>query len=153
MFISKKHLSRRSVLKGVGAAVALPLLDAMVPARTALAQTAAAPTLRFGTIYIPHGAIMDVWMPKKVGAGFDMPVILKPLEGLREHVNVVTGLYSEGANAHSACRVRACAARQFDRPQHVNRSSDRAEDRPGHDVPLDGARDRGQLEHLRHLCR
>jgi len=103
MFISKKHLSRRSVLKGVGAAVALPLLDAMVPARTALAQTAAAPTLRFGTIYIPHGAIMDVWVPKKVGTDFELPIILKPLESLRSHFNVVTGLYSEGANAHSAC--------------------------------------------------
>ena len=111
MFISKKHLSRRSVLKGVGAAVALPLLDAMVPARTALAQTAAAPTLRFGTIYIPHGAIMDVWMPKKVGTDFELPIILKPLESLRSHFNVVTGLYSEGANAHSACPgfFSACA--------------------------------------------
>jgi hypothetical protein len=111
MFISKKHLSRRAVLKGAGAAVALPLLDAMVPAHTALAQTAAARTLRFGTIYIPHGAIMDVWMPKTVGTGFELPVILKPLEGLREHFNVVTGLYSEGANAHSACPgfFSACA--------------------------------------------
>jgi len=103
MFISKKHLSRRTVLRGLGATVALPLLDAMIPARTALAQTAAAPTLRFGTIYVPHGVIMDVWMPKKVGTGFELPVILKPLENLRAHFNVVSGLYSEGANAHSAC--------------------------------------------------
>jgi hypothetical protein len=103
MFSSKKHLSRRTLLKGVGASVALPLLDAMVPAHTALAQTAARPTLRFGTIYVPHGVIMDVWMPKRVGTSFDLPVILKPLEGLREHCNVITGLYSEGANAHSAC--------------------------------------------------
>jgi hypothetical protein len=103
MFSSKKHLSRRTLLKGVGASVALPLLDAMVPAHTALAQTAARPTLRFGTIYVPHGVIMDVWMPRRVGTSFDLPVILKPLEGLREHCNVITGLYSEGANAHSAC--------------------------------------------------
>ena len=111
MFSSKKHLSRRTVLKGVGASVALPLLDAMVPAHTALAQTAATPPLRFGTIYIPHGAIMDVWMPKQVGSGFELPVILKPLAGLRDHFNVVTGLYSEGANAHSACPgfFSACA--------------------------------------------
>ena len=111
MFSSKKHLSRRTVLKGVGASVALPLLDAMVPAHTALAQTAATPPLRFGTIYIPHGVIMDVWMPKQVGSGFELPVILKPLAGLREHFNVVTGLYSEGANAHSACPgfFSACA--------------------------------------------
>src|ERR671924_1733564 len=102
MFISKKHLSRRTVLKGVGASMALPLLDAMVPAHTALAQTAANPPLRFGTIYIPHGVIMDVWMPKQVGTNFELPVILRPLAGLRDHFNVVTGLYSEGANAHSA---------------------------------------------------
>jgi hypothetical protein len=94
-------------LKGVGASVALPLLDAMTPA---FAQ-AQKPTLRFGTIYIPHGAIMDVWMPKTTGLGFELPVILKPLAGLRPHFNVVTGLYSEGANAHSACPgfFSACA--------------------------------------------
>jgi len=111
MFISKKHLSRRTILKGVGASLALPLLDAMIPAHTALAQTAAKPTLRFGTIYIPHGAIMDVWMPKTTGSNFELPVILKPLADLRAHFNVVTGLYSEGANAHSACPgfFSACA--------------------------------------------
>jgi hypothetical protein len=107
MFIGKKHLSRRTVLKGVGATVALPLLDAMTPALGQAPQR----TLRFGTIYIPHGAIMDVWMPKQVGANFELPVILKPLENLRAHFNVVTGLYSEGANAHSACPgfFSACA--------------------------------------------
>jgi Protein of unknown function (DUF1552) len=111
MFISKKHLSRRTVLRGLGTSLALPLLDAMVPAHTALAQTAAKRTLRFGTIYVPHGAIMDVWMPKKVGTDFEMPIILKPLEGLRSHVNIVSGLYSEGANSHSACPgfFSACA--------------------------------------------
>ncbi|HUQ53673.1 MAG TPA: DUF1552 domain-containing protein [Gammaproteobacteria bacterium] len=107
MFISKKQLSRRTILRGVGASLALPLLDAMTPA---FAQ-APARTLRFGTIYIPHGAIMDVWMPKKTGADFELPIILRPLGGLREHFNVVTGLYSEGANAHSACPgfFSACA--------------------------------------------
>jgi hypothetical protein len=103
MFISKKHLSRRTLLKGVGASVALPLLEAMVPAGTALAQTAAQRTQRFGIVYVPHGAIMDVWMPKKVGKDFELPVILKPLADLRPHFNVISGLYSEGANAHSAC--------------------------------------------------
>ena len=100
MFISKKHLSRRTVLKGAGATLALPLLDAMTPA---FAQSSTPRTLRFGTIYVPHGVIMDVWMPKKTGTDFELPIILKPLAGLREHFNVVTGLYSEGANAHSAC--------------------------------------------------
>ena len=67
MFITKKHLSRRTVLRGVGAAVALPLLDAMVPASTALAQTAAAPKPRLGFFYFPHGAIMEQWTPAKEG--------------------------------------------------------------------------------------
>ena len=111
MFIRKKYLSRRTVLRGLGAGVALPLLDAMVPARTALAQTAAAPVTRFGTVYVPHGVIMDAWMPEKVGRDFEFPLILKSVESLREHVNVVSGLYSEGANAHSACPgfLTACA--------------------------------------------
>ena len=135
--------------------MALPLLDAMTPA---FAQSSTPRTLRFGTIYVPHGVIMDVWMPKKTGTDFELPIILKPLAGLREHFNVVTGLYSEGANAHSACpgffSASAHAPRgNLDRAQHVDRPGHRAEDRPRHDVPVDGARDRGQLEHLRHLRR
>ena len=111
MFISQKHLSRRTVLRGLGAGVALPLLDAMLPARTALAQAAAAPVLRFGTIYVPHGVIMDQWMPDQVGAGIELPTILKPLASLRSHINVISGLYSEGANSHSPCPgfFSACA--------------------------------------------
>ena len=104
MFIGKKYLSRRTVLKGVGASVALPLLEAMIPAGKALAQTAAGQRVqRFGIVYVPHGVIMDVWMPKNTGKDFELPVILKPLADLRQHFNVITGLYSEGANAHSAC--------------------------------------------------
>jgi hypothetical protein len=111
MFISKKHLSRRTVLRGLGASVALPLLDAMVPATTALAQSAAAPTLRFGTIYVPHGVIMDAWMPTNVGRDFELPLTLTPLATLREQINVVSGLYSEGSNSHSPCPgfFTACA--------------------------------------------
>ena len=63
MFITKKHLSRRTVLRGVGATIALPLLDAMIPARTALAATAAAPKMHMGFVYFPHGAIMGKWTP------------------------------------------------------------------------------------------
>ena len=58
MFLTKRHLSRRTVLKGAGVTLALPLLDAMVPAATALAQTAASPTLRVGFFYIPHRAVL-----------------------------------------------------------------------------------------------
>ncbi len=63
MFLSKKHVSRRAVLKGAGVSIALPLLDAMIPAGTALAQTAAKPTPRLGFIYFPHGAVMTHWTP------------------------------------------------------------------------------------------
>jgi hypothetical protein len=95
MFITKKHLSRRTLLKGAGVSLALPLLDAMVPAATALAQTAAAPKLRTGFFYIPHGAIMhntvhgpamDKWTPSGAGADFKLSPILSPLEPYKKYV-------------------------------------------------------------------
>ncbi|HUG73318.1 MAG TPA: DUF1552 domain-containing protein, partial [Steroidobacteraceae bacterium] len=78
MFITKKHIDRRTVLRGVGAAVALPLLDAMVPAATALAQTAAAPRVRMGFVYFPHGAVMQHWSPTATGRDFELTRILEP---------------------------------------------------------------------------
>ena len=75
MFITKKHLSRRTFLRGAGVAVGLPLLDAMVPAWTALAQTAAKPTPHMGFIYFPLGAIMDQWTPAAEGKSFELPPI------------------------------------------------------------------------------
>ena len=80
MFITKKHLSRRTFLRGAGVTMALPLLDAMIPASTALAQTAAAPRLRMGFIYFPHGAVMNEWTPAAEGTNFELSTILKPLE-------------------------------------------------------------------------
>jgi len=103
MFLTRKHLSRRTLLKGAGASIALPLLDAMIPARTALAQTAAAAPLRLGFVYFPHGALQDEWQPKKIGRDFEFPFILKPLEPLREHLTVVSGLRNkngEGGTPH-----------------------------------------------------
>ena len=97
MFLTKKHLSRRTVLKGAGASIALPLLDAMIPARTALAKTAAAPKARLGFIYFPHGAVMQHWTPKQTGRDFEFSPILKPLEPLRDYVTVVSGLRNRGA--------------------------------------------------------
>src|SRR5215471_17363286 len=93
MYISKKHISRRMVLKGIGASIALPLLDAMNPAATAWAKTAAgtAPK-RIAFVGFPHGAIMDHWSPKQTGAGYEMSEILKPLEAYREHMTIVSGL-------------------------------------------------------------
>ena len=72
-YISKKHLPRRTFLRGMGVTLALPLLDSMVPARTALAQTAATPRSRFCGIYVPHGAAMDKWTPAQEGSGFEFP--------------------------------------------------------------------------------
>src|SRR6185369_5190003 len=96
MFLSRKHLSRRTVLKGIGASIGLPLLDAMIPAGTALAQTPAVAPLRLGFVYFPHGALQDEWQPKKIGRDFDFPFILSPLEPLREHLTVVSGLRNKG---------------------------------------------------------
>jgi hypothetical protein len=96
MFIAKKHISRRTVLKAAGVKLALPFLEAMVPAATALAQTAAAPKLRTGFFYIPHGAIMgntshgpsmDRWTPSGAGADFKLSPILSSLEPYKKYVS------------------------------------------------------------------
>jgi len=96
MFITKKHLPRRAVLKAAGVSLALPFLDAMVPAGTALAQTAAVPKLRTGFFYIPHGAIMgntshgpslDKWTPSGSGATFKLSPILASLEPYKKYVS------------------------------------------------------------------
>src|SRR6266481_5310573 len=92
MFITKKHLPRRTFLRGMGVTLALPLLDSMVPAQTPLRNTAAKPLPRLGFVYIPHGAIMDRWTPTQEGAGFEFTPILKPLEPFRDRVNVISGL-------------------------------------------------------------
>jgi uncharacterized protein DUF1552 len=95
MYLTKKHLSRRTVLKAAGVSLGLPLLDAMVPAATALAQTAAAPKLKAGFFYWPHGAIMwntpfgpemDHWTPSGAGADFKLSHILEPLEPHKRYV-------------------------------------------------------------------
>jgi hypothetical protein len=96
MFLTRKHLSRRTLLKGLGASIGLPLLDAMIPAHTALAQTAAAPQLRLGFVYFPHGALQDEWQPKQTGRGFEFPFIVKPLEPLRDYLTVISGLRNKG---------------------------------------------------------
>ena len=98
MFITKKHLPRRTFLKGVGVTLALPLLDSMIPARTLLAQTAAKAATRLGFIYVPHGAIMDKWTPATEGAGFEFTPILKPIEPFHDYVNVVSGLGHRAAD-------------------------------------------------------
>src|SRR5436190_13517932 len=97
MFITKKHISRRMFLHGAGVAVGLPLLDAMIPAQTALAQTAAKPVPHMGFVYFPHGAIMDKWSPAQAGTDFEITPILKPLEPFKKQLTIVSGLANKQA--------------------------------------------------------
>jgi len=98
MIITKMSLPRRTFLRGVGSALALPLLDAMVPAATALAQTAASPTKRLGFIYIPNGANMGRWTPSTDGA-LELSPTLSPLAPVRDQVVIPTGLAHRQAEA------------------------------------------------------
>lgn len=93
MFISKKHLSRRTLLRGAGAGIALPMLDAMTPA---LAETKI-DTPRLGFIYFPHGAVIHEWAPKTVGKDFEYSNILKPLEPIHDYVTIVSGMRNKAA--------------------------------------------------------
>jgi hypothetical protein len=150
MFISKKHISRRTFLQGSGAMVALPLLDAMVPAQTALRNTAAAAKTRFACFYVPHGATMDKWTPATEGAGFAFTEILKPLEPFRDQINIVSGLahpyvagaggadVSAGANHTRAAAVFLTGAVPERGPQaHLGVSADQVAARHiGQDTPL-----------------
>src|SRR5689334_24963546 len=104
MFISKKHLSRRTVLKGAGVSLALPLLDAMIPAATALSQTAAARKLRAGFFYLPHGMIMNSWTPTGSGANFKLNTIMRSLEPHKKFVTSVGNLKNDAAkgSVHTA---------------------------------------------------
>src|SRR6516164_850402 len=89
MVVTKKALRRRTFLKGVGATLALPWLDAMVPA---LSAGPFKPTPRLGFIYIANGVIQNQWIPTSTGRDFALPPILKGLEPVRGYVNVLSGL-------------------------------------------------------------
>jgi hypothetical protein len=98
MFISKKHISRRTLLRGAGATLALPLLDAMVPAATAMAQTAAAGPPRFFGAFVPHGGAPGYWVPKTEGPlEAELPFSYKPLEPYRNSLVLFSGLHSRSA--------------------------------------------------------
>jgi hypothetical protein len=99
MYISKKHLSRRAMLRGAGAGIALPLLDAMIPAATALAQTAATPQARLGYVFFPHGAVMNRWTPQGSGSDFAMSEILMPAAKFKDKMTVVSGLRNKPAES------------------------------------------------------
>jgi Protein of unknown function (DUF1552) len=97
MFVTKRSISRRTLLRGAGAAVALPLLDAMIPAFAGPA--AATPVRRFGVVYHPNGIIYDQWLPKGSGSSFELSPTLKGLEPLKDKLIVLTGLFSDQAEA------------------------------------------------------
>src|SRR5881396_1219552 len=98
MYIAKKHVPRRTFLKSAGCTLTLPLLDAMVPASTLLAQSAASPKPRFVGVFFPHGVAPGYWEPKEEGPlPAKLPYILESLDRLRDHTTVMTGLWSKSA--------------------------------------------------------
>ena len=109
MIITKKHLPRRTVLRGLGATLALPLLDAMVPALTATSRTAARGARRMAVVYTPNGMMMPNWSPKGEGHAFELSPILEPLAPFRDQLLVLSGLADqygwpqgdEGAGDHA----------------------------------------------------
>jgi hypothetical protein len=97
MIITKKHLHRRTFLRGMGVSLSLPLLDAMLPAQMPLAQTALKARTRMGFLYIPHGAVMSAWTPAAEGSDFALTRILAPLKNVKDSVVVVSGLAQKNA--------------------------------------------------------
>lgn len=122
MFVTKKALPRRTFLRAMGATVALPFLDAMVPA---LSAQRLKPTPRFGFVYIANGVIQDQWVPSTVGAGFDLPSILQPFAGVKDHVSILSGLshlqadtFGDGTGDHPrASAVWLTGVHAYDRAQ------------------------------------
>ena len=102
MIITRTTLPRRTFLRGAGAALALPLLDAMAPALSALGRTAAAPPVRLGFVFVPNGLILREFLPQTAGRGFDLPRILAPLAPFRDHLTVVSGLANAAGDALDA---------------------------------------------------
>ena len=114
MYITRRTIHRRTMLRGIGAALALPILDSMVPALTAQNRTAARPFNRFGAVYVPNGVIMGVWTPATEGAGFELMPAMKPLMPFHDQLIVVSGLSSvpppirpgDGAGVHARASTR-----------------------------------------------
>ena len=107
MIITKKALPRRTVLRGLGATLALPLLDGMVPALSAIRNTAAAGMRRFGVLYVPNGMAMEYWTPQSTGTAFELSPILRPMEAHRDRMLVLSGLHpGVGGGAHAGASTK-----------------------------------------------
>ena len=111
MIITRKAIPRRTVLRGLGTALALPLLDGMVPALSAIRNTPARGMRRFGVVYVPNGMAMEYWTPKQVGTAFDFSPILRPMEPHRDRTLVLTGLDpGRGGGAHAGASTKFLTA-------------------------------------------
>lgn len=142
MFITKRHLSRRTMLKGAGVAIGLPLLDAMIPAGTALADTAAVAPPRMGFVYFPHGAVMSNWVPTATGTDFKITPILEPLDPYRQYMTIVSGLRNKAGESPAPHAIIAgtwltCVHPPASQQPHVGPSADQvAASHIGQDTPL-----------------
>lgn len=137
MFVTKKTIDRRALLKGAGAALALPLLDSMVPAFASEPNTG----IRMGFVYFPHGAVQQFWTPQGTGSNFKFSPILKPLEPMRDYVTVVSGLRNkpgESTNPHGIIEQTwlTCEAPQTTTPNNGMSVDQYAARVIGHDTPL-----------------
>ncbi len=142
MFITKRHLSRRTKLKGAGVAIGLPLLDAMIPAGTALADTAAVAPPRMGFVYFPHGAVMSNWVHTATGTDFKISPILEPLDPYRQYMTIVSGLRNKAGESPAPHAIIAgtwltCVHPPASQQPHVGPSADQvAASHIGQDTPL-----------------
>src|SRR3954470_24493709 len=141
MFVTRKHLTRRTVLRGLGATIALPLLDAMIPARTVLAQTAAKTTPHVGFIYFPHGAVMNQWTPGSQGEIKELGAILKPLDKYKSMTTVFSNIDSQApigpVHALSPGTWLSCTRPAISQEAHGGTTIDQiAAQQIGQDTPL-----------------
>jgi hypothetical protein len=141
MFVTRKHLTRRTVLRGLGAALGLPLLDAMIPASTALAQTAAKSTPHVGFIYFPHGAVMNRWTPTSQGDIGELGDILKPLDKYKPMTTVFSNIDSQApigpVHALSPGTWLSCTRPAISQEAHGGTTVDQiAAKQIGQDTPL-----------------
>lgn len=125
MIITKRHMPRRSFLRGIGATIALPLLDDMVPAMTAMSRTAASPIKRLGFFYVPNGMAMKYWLPDLEGPRFHLPRTLEPLIAYKDQLAVLSGLAAMEAYPHpgEGGGDHARAAGTYLTGMHIKRTS------------------------------
>jgi len=116
-FLTRKALTRRTMLKGMGASVALPLLDSMMPALSAQGSGSKQAPMRLGFVYAAHGVIHSEWKPRQTGRQYELPPNLQPLEGVRDHFNIFTNLShleadskGDGSGDHTVPRGRGSPA-------------------------------------------